>query len=61
MRLGSAHRVEERRLGNGRLGAMLFGGIGEEQLQLNEDTLWAGGPRDPANPTRCERCPRCAR
>ena len=30
-------------------GAMLFGGIEEEQLQLNEDTLWAGGPHDPAN------------
>ncbi len=37
-------------IGNGRIGAMLFGGIGEEQLQLNEDTLWAGGPYDPVNP-----------
>jgi alpha-L-fucosidase 2 len=42
--------VEALALGNGRLGAMLFGGIEEEQLQLNEDTLWAGGPHDPANP-----------
>ena len=31
-------------LGNGRLGAMVFGGPGMEQLQLNEDTIWAGGP-----------------
>ncbi len=37
-------------VGNGRLGAMIFGGIGEERLQLNEDTLWAGGPYDPVNP-----------
>ena len=31
-------------VGNGRLGAMVFGGPEEERLQLNEDTLWAGGP-----------------
>src|SRR5688572_21498029 len=41
--------VEALALGNGRLGAMVFGGIEEEQLQLNEDTLWAGGPHDPSN------------
>src|SRR6218665_1896002 len=37
-------------IGNGRIGAMVFGGIAEERLQLNEDTLWAGGPYDPVNP-----------
>ncbi|WP_088185070.1 glycoside hydrolase family 95 protein [Sphingobium sp. Z007] len=37
-------------IGNGRLGAMLFGGIGQERLQLNESTLWAGQPYDPVNP-----------
>jgi alpha-L-fucosidase 2 len=36
-------------VGNGRLGAMVFGGIASEKLQLNEDTLWAGGPYDPDN------------
>ncbi|WP_052850173.1 glycosyl hydrolase family 95 catalytic domain-containing protein [Streptomyces avicenniae] len=36
-------------LGNGRLGAMVFGGVQTEQLQLNEDTIWGGGPYDPAN------------
>ena len=36
-------------IGNGRLGAMIFGGVEREHLQLNEDTLWAGGPYDPAN------------
>jgi alpha-L-fucosidase 2 len=36
-------------VGNGRLGAMVFGGTGNERLQLNEDTLYAGGPYDPNN------------
>jgi alpha-L-fucosidase 2 len=31
-------------VGNGRLGAMVFGGVKTERLQLNEDTLWAGQP-----------------
>src|ERR1044072_4793189 len=37
-------------VGNGRLGAMIFGGPASEQLQLNEDTLYAGSPYDPNNP-----------
>jgi alpha-L-fucosidase 2 len=37
-------------IGNGRLGAMVFGRVDEELLQLNEDTLWSGGPRDWNNP-----------
>ncbi|WP_250009025.1 glycoside hydrolase N-terminal domain-containing protein [Actinoplanes sp. M2I2] len=36
-------------IGNGRLGAMVFGTIDTERLQLNEDTVWAGGPYDSAN------------
>lgn len=36
-------------IGNGRMGAMIFGGIEKESLQLNEDTLWSGGPRDGNN------------
>jgi alpha-L-fucosidase 2 len=31
-------------VGNGRLGAMVFGKSGEERIQLNEDTYWTGGP-----------------
>jgi alpha-L-fucosidase 2 len=31
-------------VGNGRLGAMVFGNYGEERIQLNEDTYWSGGP-----------------
>lgn len=37
-------------VGNGRLGAMVFGGTAQERLQLNESTLWAGQPYDPVNP-----------
>src|SRR6478609_56587 len=37
-------------VGNGRLGAMVFGNVEAETLQLNEDTVWAGGPYDSANP-----------
>lgn len=34
-------------VGNGRLGAMVFGHPGREHIQLNEETLWSGGPYDP--------------
>jgi alpha-L-fucosidase 2 len=37
-------------IGNGRLGAMVFGGVENERLQLNEDTLWSGSPREWNNP-----------
>jgi alpha-L-fucosidase 2 len=33
-------------MGNGRLGAMVFGGVNEDLIQLNEATLWSGGPVD---------------
>jgi alpha-L-fucosidase 2 len=49
--------VEALAVGNGRLGAMVFGGIAQERIQLNEDTLWAGGPYDPANPDALEALP----
>jgi len=45
-------------VGNGRIGAMLFGGIVEDRLQLNEDTLWSGGPYDPVNPAARDALPR---
>ena len=50
--------VEALPIGNGRLAAMVFGGVGRERLQLNEDTLWGGGPYDPANPRALEGIPR---
>jgi alpha-L-fucosidase 2 len=37
-------------VGNGKLGAMVFGQPVNERIQLNEGTLWAGGPYDPVNP-----------
>ncbi|KAI3875983.1 hypothetical protein MKX03_026219 [Papaver bracteatum] len=36
-------------IGNGRLGAMVWGGVVSETLQLNEDTLWTGVPLDYTN------------
>ncbi|WP_117207976.1 glycosyl hydrolase family 95 catalytic domain-containing protein [Allorhizocola rhizosphaerae] len=36
-------------IGNGRLGAMVFGNVDAERVQLNEDTIWAGGPHDSSN------------
>lgn len=37
-------------LGNGRIGAMLYGGVSEDVYTLNDDTLWSGYPRDRINP-----------
>ena len=37
-------------VGNGRLGAMVFGHTHWERIQLNEDTLWSGSPREVNNP-----------
>jgi alpha-L-fucosidase 2 len=42
--------VEALPIGNGRLGAMIFGGVAGERLQLNHDTLWSGAPSDWNNP-----------
>jgi alpha-L-fucosidase 2 len=53
----AAKWVEALAIGNGRIGAMVFGGINRERLQLNEDTLWAGGPYDPVNPNARQTLP----
>ena len=37
-------------IGNGRLGAVIYGGTDLERIQLNEDTLWSAGPHDYDNP-----------
>jgi alpha-L-fucosidase 2 len=42
--------VEALPVGNGRLGAMIYGGVQEEHIQFNEETLWTGQPHDYANP-----------
>ena len=48
-------------VGNGRLGAMVFGGVENERIQLNEDTLWSGFPRDWNNPKAKELLPEIRR
>jgi len=53
--------VEALPIGNGRLGAMVFGGTPIEMLQLNEDTLYAGGPYDPNNPEALPALPEARR
>mgnify|MGYP001371817131 FL=1 len=45
-------------IGNGRLGGMVFGTIGQERVQLNEDSVWYGGPRDRNNPDALENLPK---
>ncbi|MGC4102173.1 glycoside hydrolase family 95 protein [Ferruginibacter sp.] len=46
-------------VGNGRLGAMVFGRVEEELLQLNEATLWSGGPiYDHVNPEAPQYLPK---
>ncbi len=54
-------------IGNGRLGAMIFGSVNRERIQLNEDSLWmpAGDPRAPAtdrnNPAALQYLPEVRR
>ena len=48
-------------VGNGHLGAMVFGGVADELLQLNEDTLWAGGPTNASNPDALKALPEVRR
>jgi alpha-L-fucosidase 2 len=42
----AAKWVEALPIGNGRLGAMIYGGAADEQIQFNEDTLWTGQPHE---------------
>lgn len=53
--------VEALPLGNGALAAMVFGGTGVERIALNEETLWNGGPYDPANPDALKALPEARR
>jgi len=57
----AAEWTEALPIGNGRLGAMIFGGPATEQLQLNEDTLYAGSPYDPNNPEALTALPEARR
>jgi alpha-L-fucosidase 2 len=48
-------------VGNGRIGAMVFGRVHQERLSLNEGTLWAGSPYDPVNPDALAALPEVRR
>ncbi|MCK5173596.1 MAG: glycoside hydrolase family 95 protein, partial [Planctomycetes bacterium] len=50
----ASYWTESLPLGNGRLGAMVFGGVKREIIQLNEDTLWSGKPIERARPGAAE-------
>lgn len=45
-------------VGNAQLGGMIFGGVACERIQLNEKSLWSGGPQDADNPEALEALPR---
>ncbi len=44
-------------IGNGKLGGMVFGSPYIERIQLNEDSIWSGGPRDRINPSALNKLP----
>lgn len=50
--------VEALPLGNGRIGAMVFGDPAHEQFQLNEETVWGGSPYNNTNPKAKDALPR---
>lgn len=53
--------VEALPIGNGSMGAMIFGGAAEERIQFNEDTLWTGHPQDYQHPGAAEVLPELRR
>lgn len=50
--------VEALPIGNGRIGAMVFGDPAHEQFQLNEETVWGGSPHNNTNPKAKDALPR---
>ncbi|HYL77677.1 MAG TPA: glycoside hydrolase family 95 protein [Bryobacteraceae bacterium] len=48
-------------IGNGRLGAMVFGKVESERIQLNEDSIWAGARSDRVNPEALKNLPEVRR
>jgi hypothetical protein len=48
-------------IADGNLGAMIFGGVADERIQLNESTLWDGYPLDPNNPEALKALPEVRR
>ena len=50
--------VEALPLGNGRIGAMVYGDVLHEEFQLNEESIWGGSPYNNVNPKAKEALPR---
>jgi len=48
-------------LGNGRLGAMIFGGVEEDRIVLNESSMWSGSPQDADRPDAAKSLPEIRR
>ncbi|MDR1723762.1 MAG: glycoside hydrolase N-terminal domain-containing protein [Tannerella sp.] len=48
-------------IANGHLGAMIFGGVADERIQLNDNTLWDGKPVEPNNPEGLKALPEVRR
>ena len=57
----AAHFTQSTPLGNGRLGAMVFGGIAEERIVLNETGMWSGSPQDADRPAAFKSLPEIRR
>ena len=57
----AAQWVQALPVGNGRLAAMVFGDVGKEHIQLNEDTVWSGDKRDRSNPEAAKSVPEIRR
>jgi len=57
----AAKWLEALPVGNGRLGGMIYGGVPDERIQLNEDTLWSGAPTNWDNPQAREVLPEIRR
>ena len=57
----AAQFTESCPLGNGRLGAMVFGGIDDERVVLNETGMWSGGPQDADRPGAAAALPEIRR
>src|SRR5450756_2272527 len=49
-----AERLTAMQVGNGNMGAMVYGDVNRELIQLNEKTLWSGSPDDNNNPVAAE-------
>jgi alpha-L-fucosidase 2 len=57
----ATHFTQSCPLGNGRLGAMVFGGVDEERVVLNESGMWSGSPQDADRPDAAAALPEIRR